>query len=697
MGAPSGQNTVSEHAVRPIEPADLVRLRTITDVQISPDGDRVAYVVRTADPGRDCDLTALWLYDIRSGHHEQLTDGGRAEAAPKWSPSGRQLAFTQRCSADGDQADGTRQLYVIDLDTRSAPRQLTDFDDDVSAEPNYPVITESYAWSPDGSWLCVATKDGPRTRKRVFAHDRLAYKMGDLGWWDGRRKHLWRAPVDGGTPTRLTGGDWDCYGPAVAPDGRHVAYISAERHRTERHNSLPDTNPLTRRDIWVLDTATANRWFLRVGDGPWLTPSFSPDGRSLAFFGHDDPAAGWSRPVHLWVATTEGDDARDVLADWDYTCGSIVMSDVHDVFAPPPAVWSPDGQRLCFLGTARGASNVYSVTLDGEVTPVTTGDHEVVTVSVDATSSRFAAVIGDETAPGELHVGSFDGELERVTQLNDAVLRDVSTSKAERITFSGGDGWQIDGLVLRPPGEPDAASRRPLVLEVLPGSQFVHGRSFNFEYQLLASNGYVVVHVNPRGAGSFGSHFSRAGATVGDYFGKNVDDLMAAVDTVVAQGGVDEKRLGLTGDASGGAMTNWLITQTDRFAASVARRAAANMYAAAMTGDRAGVRAVGGVPSLADVDAMFRRSPVAHAADVTTPHLIIHSIGDLRSPVTLAEELFVALRSLGKTARLVLFDNDVHFLSRMGRPSDKVEFFRLILEWFDLHLADRAKEGRGDP
>jgi len=412
-----------------------------------------------------------------------------------------------------------------------------------------------------------------------------------------------------------------------------------------------------------------------------MTPSFSPDGRSIAYFGHNVRGGAWGYNIHLWIKNLQDDRNFDVVQGWDYTAGAQVMSDVADLYAPPPAHWSQDGAKIYFQGTVRGRSDVFVVSADGgQPTAIAGGDHGIMLASIDPACQHIAALIGDDRTPGDLYFGSIGEELRRLTDLNSDVLSQIYTTSAKRFTYSGGGGRQVDGFLMIPPRY-DPQKSYPLVLELFPS--FVHGRAFNFEFQMLAGQGYVVFYTNPLGATSYGEEFLAGSFVRGAYFA-DYPDLMAGLDHVIATGGIDAGHLGVTGDAYGGSLTNWLITQTDRFTASIARRSGVNQWLDA--GDRNDARREALPDHYSPVFCGLSRSPISFVPQVESAHLMIQSVGDCRDPTSEVEPFFIALRALGKVARLAVFQNSTHFLARMGIPSHRVEYFRLISEWFEMHL-----------
>ncbi len=660
--------------MRPLTPDDLFGFRFITDAQLAPDSRRVAYVVKLADREKDGYRSAIWLVDANGGEPRQLTAGEREDRSPRWSPDGARLAFTSdRGPVPEGKERAPRNLFVLDL-AGGEPRQLTRFESDVS----------DAAWSPDGARICLVAKrpsDEPEPKIRVY--EQLRYKFDEGGLWDGRRKHLWFVDVERAEVTQLTDGDWDDAQPAWSPDGARIAFTS---NRTEER----DRNTIE--DVWVVSVDLPGApTRVTASDGPNADPSWSPDGTTIAWFGHRDPHAHHAKNIHLWTSA-----AGDVLGSWDGTAGSVVITDMRSLVPLPAPAWSPDGATLYFIGSERGTAHLYAASsAGGAPRRVTDGEQQLVTASFDRARRRFAALIATATEPGDVYVGDVaSGALRRLTNVNAALLDEAYVARPERIEFSGADGWRIEGWLLKPPGF-DPLRRHPLVLEIHGGPHTAYGHSFFHEFQVLAGRGYLVLYVNPRGSHSYGERFVHA--CVGDWGGKDCEDLMAAVDHVVAMGFVDETRLAVTGGSYGGFMTNWVIGHTRRFAAAASARCVSNNLSFFGTSDigwHFGEYELGGANPYDDPERFLRFSPVSYVKNVTTPLLILHAENDYRCPIEQAEQFFAALRYLGKTARFVRYPKDTHDLTRGGTPSNRVHHMRSVVEWFDRYLRPERVEER---
>ncbi len=269
--------------MRSLTPEDLYRFRFVTDVQLSPDGRRVAYVVRTADPAHDRYRAAVWIVDAAGGAPRGLTSGETDDLLPRWAPDGQRVAFvSDRGTAPEGKERAPRNLFVVDLE--GSEKQLTSFDNDV----------KDLAWSPDGARLCVVAKaswPAGEGEPKVRVYDRLRYKSDEDGLLDLRRRHLWLVDALSGAHEQLTDGDWDDGQPSWSRDGRSLAFVS---------NRTADRDRNTISDVWVIDLDDRAPTPITGSDGPQEHPSFAPDHRTIAIC----PRSGRATSVGTSGSTT---------------------------------------------------------------------------------------------------------------------------------------------------------------------------------------------------------------------------------------------------------------------------------------------------------------------------------------------------------------------------------------------------------
>jgi dipeptidyl aminopeptidase/acylaminoacyl peptidase len=559
-----------------------------------------------------------------------------------------------------------KNVFITD-GTGGEPRQIATFADDCG----------DLTWLPDGSGVIVTLKDAgtgqPDDAPKVY--DRIRYKSDDAGLLDLRRKHLWLVPLQG-EPRKLTDGDWDDTQPSVSPDGTQVAFTS---------NRSADRDRSTVSDIWMMALAGGPPARVTTERGQYTNASWSPDGSAIACLGTSDAVGAGARNTRVWRFPRAGGAGTDLLGDWDRTTGSRVMSDVRGETAALPPAWTRDG-RILFVGSDQGTANLYSVRADGgNVRAETLGAHQLVTATVDREVRCFAGVIATATSPGEVVTGQPGNGLKPITALNSALLAGRYIAEPERVEFAGADGWTIEGWLLKP-RDFDPAKRWPLVLEIHGGPHGAYGHAFFHEFQVLAGRGYAVLYLNPRGSHAYGDAFLRA--CVGDWGGKDYQDLMAGVDQVLGLGWVDRDRLYVTGGSYGGFMTNWIVGHSDRFKAAAAQRSISNNISAFGTSDigwHFWQFEMGDATPWRDEHKLVERSPLTYVEQVTTPLLLLHAEKDYRCPIEQAEQFFVALKVLGKEAVFVRYQDDSHELTRGGKPRNRIDHARRIADWFDAH------------
>jgi dipeptidyl aminopeptidase/acylaminoacyl peptidase len=314
--------------------------------------------------------------------------------------------------------------------------------------------------------------------------------------------------------------------------------------------------------------------------------------------------------------------------------------------------------------------------------------HDVMSYTADKTATRFAMVISTNTSIGDLHVADEEtgAAPARLTTFNDALFSQLTMNEPEEIWYSSFDGRKIQGWILTPPGF-DASKKYPLIVQIHGGPHAAYGNTFTHEFQWMAAKGYVVLYTNPRGSSNYGQEFGNIIQFA--YPGDDYKDIMAGVDEVLKKGYVDESRMGVTGGSGGGLLTNWTVTQTNRFKAAVSQRDISDWSNFWYTADFTLFRQTWfRKPPFQDPADFARRSPITYVERIQTPLMFILGDEDWRTPPAAGgEELFRALKYLKRETVMVRFPDENHELSRSGKPWHRVERLQHIVGWFDRFLS----------
>ena len=684
-------------AGRPITETDMFRFTWVADPQISPDGRRVAFVRVTVNEKKDGYDTAIWAVDAEGGRGPRPLTSGPQDLSPRWSPDGRRLAFTRAVEKAGKLQPP--QLYVMTMDGGEA-RALTEV----------PKGASSPTWSPDGRMLAFTSTANPRDLERagkkggeaderesdVRVVTRAVYRNNGRGFLDATRPaHVWTIEVpetgDKATPRQVTSGEFEETSPAFAPDGRTLFFVS--NRVKEPYYLTPDS------DVFSIPVGGGEMTVAASIDGTISEFALSADGKRLAFQGtpRGEPVRSYDQP-ELYVNDVGSATAPRLLTGaYDGDVGGGLTGDQRaprgSLSASP--IWSRDGRSIFVRTADHGRANLQRVdAASGKIEALTTGDQEVVAYDATPDGSRLVLVVSTPTEMGDLYVldAAAVTAPRRLTRVNETLFSELQIGTPEEIVYPSFDGKSIQAWILKPPGF-DPGRRYPLILNIHGGPHAAYGATFDHEFQWMAAKGYVVLYPNPRGSTSYGQDFGNV--IQHRYPGDDAKDLLAGVDVLVKRGLVDEKQLGVTGGSGGGVLTNWIITQTSRFAAAVSQRSISDWAGFWYTADFSLFRPTWfkGAPWEDPAD-YAARSPITFVKNITTPLMLIEGEADLRTPPAEGgEQLFRALKYLKRPVVMVRFPEESHELSRSGKPWHRVERLRHIVGWFDKYLLGKNVEG----
>lgn len=653
---------------RTFEARDLFSLEAAADVQISPDGTKIAYVRRSGDIMTDRMRPTIWMVDARSGEQVPIVAGPGSHSQPRWSPDGKRLAYIS--TAEG----GAAQLFVRWMASGEAVR--------ITGLPDTP---SSLAWSPDGrriAYTMFVPGDGPKLgtlppkpegaqwAPPLEIHSDIQYRTDEEGYLKPGFSHIFLVSSDGGAPRQLSFGSVHDNGPlSWTPDGRTLLFSSNRAANWARE-------PLDS-EVYALDIGSGAIKALTDRRGPDAEPVVSPDGKLIAYTGFDDKRLGYQNAA-LYVMARDGSNPRVLTAGLDRSVDS--------------PLWAADGRSLYVAYDDKGLRKVARVGLDGSVRtvaeglsgsgidrPYTGGGFSV------ARDGSVAAPSGSAQRPPD--VALYRGGAKRqLTRLNAELLDGKRLGEVRHIAATSFDKLPVDAWLTLPPTWTEGR-RVPLILEIHGGPFAAYGPHFSTDNQLYAAAGYAVLSVNPRGSTSYGEDF--ANRIHHAYPGNDYDDLIAAVDAAIAGGYADGDHLYVTGGSGGGVLTSWIVGKTDRFKAAATQKPVIDWASFALTSDNPAYfsRYWFGQYPWENHEAFWARSPLSLVGNVKTPTLVVVGSEDYRTPVSEAEQYYTALQLRGVPTALVKVPGASHG-GIAARPSQAAAKAAAILAWFE-----RYKEG----
>lgn len=640
---------------------DLLSLRIASDPQISPDGAWIAFTIQHCNAEDNTTGSAVWLVSSAGGkaaQPRQLTSGTHHDVMPRWSPDAQTLAFLS-------DRTGTPQIFLLPMNGGEV-RQASALAQGVT----------EYSWKPDGSLLLAHSPWKPEDEQPPSnQHDLETNIYVHLGeGWDGsgykhnRYQQLWLVPLTG-EAQRVTSEPVDLVQSCWSPDGNEIVFCANRRADPDLSVSMA---------LWVLTLATGQMRRLTPEAGLAQVPSWSPDGQYIAYlYTPDQTEAGNYAP---WIVRADGKEMpQEAVKDAStLNCQTLVIDQLRSEWLHQPQ-WYPDSQALLVSVQAHG--QVHLCRLDrqqNQFSYLTQQNGRYLSPCLSHDGHTIAVVRADWFTPGDIWtLDGGGGNLHKLTGINDNLLRQRQLIRPRRISWQAADGLTIEGWLYLPPLAENA--RAPLILAPHGGPSLAWGDAYVHEFQVLAGRGYAVLAPNPRGSAGYGEEFGRK--VINDWGGADYQDLMAGLQHILDTEPLDGQRLGIGGLSYGGYMTNWAITQTDRFKAAVSRNGISSVHTAGLLSDQT----IWFQLSMEDETLQHDRSPLTFADRIKTPLLLLHGEQDLRCPFSESLQLFVALRKRKHPVELISYPGASHLFDwpEVGTPQQRVDRVRRTIAWFE--------------
>ena len=649
---------------RPLNSDDIYNLKEVRDPQRSPDGGWVAYTVTRAIKDTDKNDTDVWMVSWDGQQQIQVTSTPESESSPRWSPDGKYLAFLS--SRQGSKG---AQIWLLNRAGGEAVK-LTELKGGVS----------SYAWSPDSKRFVLVVdepdpsdadndaekKDADKDRKtpKPIVVDRYHFKADIKGYLRGEHSHLQLFDIAAKKTDVLTPGTFDEGNPVWSPDGSQIAFI--RRHGEGDIDKAPNS------DLFVIDAKAGakERRLTTTTEEESGPPAWSPDGKSIAYLLGDELKYSAYDQNRLAVIPAAGGPSRTLTDALD-----------RPVRAPQ---WTPDGSILFSVADDRAEYIARIPATGGKVDRLITGTRVVTGFSGGA---GLAVIASTPTEVPEIYAldpsigpGSA-GRLRQLSHQNDDWIKNVMLGITEEFTATSKDGTEVHGLIVKPasflPGR-----RYPALLRIHGGPNGQDVNAFNFEREIFAANGYVVVAVNYRGSNGRGSAYQKA--IFADWGNKEVVDLLGAMDYVQKLEYVDGSRLGIGGWSYGGILTNYTIATDGRFKAAISGAGSSNqisMYGTDMYINQYETEL--GPPWKSEELWVKLSYPFFHADRIRTPTLFMGGEKDFNVPLLGSEQMYQALRSLGVETQLVIYPNQFHGITIPSYKKDRLDRY---VAWYDKYL-----------
>ncbi|MCL2498108.1 MAG: S9 family peptidase [Symbiobacteriaceae bacterium] len=676
--------------MRQITIKDLYSFEWFVDPALSPDGSQYALTRSYCyEETKEYRAQVYLAPTIPGGVPRQITNGTR-DTTPRWSPDGSKLAFVSNRA-------GGNQIWLLNMAGGEAT-QLT-FMRNGAGNP---------VWSPDGTKIAFSARmhrddeldkmykpitqkereDAAKyKREHALIVDNLHYRTDGAGFFDNYYAHIWVLQLSDGKITRLTEGNWQHGGFSWAPCSSKLVFSAARANKPD--GTTAEAN------LWIAPASGGELHQLTLGDQSCMAPSWSPDGKNIAYLSSlKEPEWGdlGGNITRIWLIPAAGGETKCITAQADHGFNERMYTDMsRDAGSSTALTWFPCGSKILATSNRYGGIYLHSIGIDGKVEQLSSGERHVFGWSLHPNGKEVLVGWSDPLKVGEFSLLKLEDKSEELLYSSNTWLKDVHLSETSSYWCKGDEGLDLQCWVMKPIGWQEG-KKYPLLHIIHGGPANMYGFTFNHTFQLMAASGYYVFYTNPRGGLGYGQKFQQG--VILKYGEGDYRDLMLALDHAIATDpGIDADRLGVTGISYGGFMTNWIVGHTDRYKAAITEASISNWVSFFGCSDigYSFCDSQHGANPLTDYDEMLKRSPITYVKNVVTPLLISHNEEDYRCPIEQGEQLFVALKKLGQTVRLVRFPHSSHSLPGSGNPALREDRLKHFMDWFNTYI-DIKKE-----
>ena len=650
----SGSSELSEEK---ITLSDLYQFNEISSIDVSHSAKQIAYSVSSVDEKNDRYRNDIWLLDVNANKGKILLKGNPWVGKTKFSPDDSLLGYL---APGRGQYSEYQQIWTINTNYRTK-RQLTKLKANIN----------DFEWSPDGTQMILVadsisvdkkTKSSAQTQKPIVI-DRYYFKEDGKEFLGDERQHLHLLDIKSRTTRQLTKGTSNEVLPSWSPDSKKIAYVTktGEMDRTDNY------------DVYVLELNSVNRpvqLTTNLGaDSSSSRPQWSPDGKKIAYLHGGDPALVWYALQELAVI------------DLDTKINSILTKELDRNVSSPQ--WSDDGQNIYFVIEDNMKSQLakYSLT-NQEIKKITPPNYYIAEWAKNyvVRNEVIGLILSDTNSPDEVFFYD-ENTLSQQSHHNSDLLSSRKILETETISFKAADGEELFGMMIKPDNF-DPSKQYPLIIRMHGGPVSQYGLYFNYDWQLFAANGYVVMVTNPRGSSGRGLNFQKM--IFADWGNVDASDISQLADYAISLGYIDENRLGLGGWSYGSMLTNYVIAKDQRFKAATSGAGISNILSG--FGDDQYIRDyINEIGTPWDnTETWLKVSyPFLNANNIVTPTLFLVGEKDYNVPLIGSEQMYQALKHLNIPTELIIYPDENHSFSTPSYNKDVLERY---LAWYDKYL-----------